>query len=74
MDVTEAVSKAMQEVRKDYKDIHSRDDKDIIIDRYIEKEFKKVQSNRFTFIYVVWYNELNKLKEKELVQYEYSRN
>ena len=74
MNVTEAVSKAMQEVRKDYKDIHSRDDKDIIIDRYIEKEFKKVQSNRFTFIYVVWYNELNKLKEKELIQYEYSRN
>ena len=74
MDVTEAVSKALQEVRKDYKDIHSRDDKDIIIDRYIEKEFKKVQSNRFTFIYFVWYNELNKLKEKELIQYEYSRN
>ena len=74
MSVTEAVSKALQEVRKDYKDIHSRDDKDIIIDRYIEKEFKKVQSNRFTFIYVVWYNELNKLKEKELIQYEYSRN
>lgn len=74
MDVTEAVSKALQEVRKDYKDIHTRDDKDIIIDRYIEKEFKKVQSNRFTFIYIVWYNELNKLKEKELVQYEYSRN
>lgn len=74
MDVTEAVSKALQEVRKDYKDIHTRDDKDIIIDRYIEKEFKKVQSNRFTFIYIVWYNELNKLKEKELIQYEYSRN
>ena len=74
MDVTEAVSKALQKVRKDYKDIHTRDDKDIIIDRYIEKEFKKVQSNRFTFIYFVWYNELNKLKEKELVQYEYSRN
>ena len=74
MDVTEAVSKALQKVRKDYKDIHSRDDKDIIIDRYIEKEFKKVQSYRFTFIYFVWYNELNKLKEKELIQYEYSRN
>ena len=42
MDVTEAVSKALQEVRKDYKDIHSRDDKDIIIDRYIEKNLKKV--------------------------------
>ena len=42
MSVTEAVSKALQEVRKDYKDIHSRDDKDIIIDKYIEKEFKKV--------------------------------
>lgn len=42
MDVTEAVSKALQEVRKDYKDIHNRNDKDIIIDRYIEKEFKKV--------------------------------
>lgn len=42
MDVTEAVSKALQEVRKDYKDIHTRDDKDIIIDKYIEKEFKKV--------------------------------
>lgn len=42
MDVTEAVSKALQEVRKDYKDIHNRDDKDTIIDRYIEKEFKKV--------------------------------
>lgn len=41
MDVTEAVSKAMQEVRKDYKDIHTRDDKDIIIDRYIEKELEK---------------------------------
>ena len=42
MNVTEAVSKALQEVRKDYKDIHSRDDKDIIIDRYIEKNLKKV--------------------------------
>lgn len=42
MSVLEAVSKALQKVRKDYKDIHSRDDKDIIIDRYIEKEFKKV--------------------------------
>lgn len=42
MDVTEAVSKALQEVRKDYKDIHTRNDKAIIIDKYIEKEFKKV--------------------------------
>ena len=42
MDVTEAVSKALQKVRKDYKDIHSKENKDIIIDRYIKRELEKL--------------------------------